>query len=136
MTREEIFAEMEETFGVVPSTVRHMPDEFLEHEWHLWKRLRMTETAIPAKEKELISLGIAAANRDWHSCMLHTEFAKVFGATEEQIREVAYLAKQGVGWLPYACANQITEEECKGEIDKMIEHCKAHAEERVAAASV
>ena len=136
MTREEIYHEMEEAFGTVPSTLGHIPDEFLEQEWSLWKRLRMTETAIPTREKALISLGIAAANRDWLQCVLQSEFAKMHGATEEQIREVAYLAKQGVGWLPYVCANQITEEERKEQFDKMIEHCRGRAEEHAAAASV
>ena len=132
MTREEIHHEMEETLGTVPHCMRKTPDEFLEQDWLLWKRLRMTDTAIPHKEKGLISLGISAANHNWMGCMLHAEFAKALGATEDELREVAYLAKEGVGWIPFLSANLVTEEEVKEDIQMMLSHCKEEAQRRAA----
>ena len=132
MTREEIHCEMEETLGAVPHGAREMPDEFLEEEWSLWKRLRISDTAIPQKEKAMISLGIAAANHDRVSCLMYTEIAKAHGATEEQLREVAYLAKAGAGMVPYACANLLTKEEGIETIHKISSHCKEEAHRRAA----
>ena len=108
MTREEIYREMEEELGLVCMTAKVMPDEFLDEEWSLWKRLRLTETAIESKYKELICLGIAAANHDHYGVLWATEFARAHGATDEEIKEAAYLARAGAGFLPYVCGNQIS----------------------------
>ena len=132
MTREEIYHEMEETLGTVPHCARKTPDEFLEQDWHLWNRLRMTDTCIPHKEKALVSLGISAANHDWMGSMMHAEFAKAFGATEDELREVAYLAKEGVGWVPFISANLVTEEAVKEDIQTIASHCKQEAQRRAA----
>ncbi len=38
MSREEIYKEMEEKFGLVPSMFKAVPDSSLEHEWELFNR--------------------------------------------------------------------------------------------------
>ena len=57
--RPEIEKEMKDTVGLVPSFFRRIPDEFLDFEWELFKRLELGGTLIPNKYKELIGLGVS-----------------------------------------------------------------------------
>jgi hypothetical protein len=53
-TRAEVEADMRETLGLVPTFFSRIPDELLEHEWAIFKRLELGETLIPNKYKELL----------------------------------------------------------------------------------
>jgi AhpD family alkylhydroperoxidase len=62
---------------------------------------RALETAIPNKYKELIGLGVSGATRCRYCVYFHTEAARLFGATEEEINEAALIAKNTMGWSTY-----------------------------------
>ncbi len=88
----EIRAEIEKTFGKVPSWVNEMPDSALEGFWTMMRDFQLAETAIPNKYKELIGLGVSGATRCKYCCLFHTEAAKLFGATDQEIAEAAMMA--------------------------------------------
>ncbi len=41
MTRQEVYTQMEEAFGLVPSMFRALPDSSLEAEWELFRRTQL-----------------------------------------------------------------------------------------------
>ncbi len=59
MNRKEIYKDIEETLGLVPSMFKAIPDSSLELEWKLFKQVQLAEGPIPNKYRELIqNLGI------------------------------------------------------------------------------
>ncbi|MDO8587825.1 MAG: carboxymuconolactone decarboxylase family protein [Armatimonadota bacterium] len=125
MTKEEIYREIEETLGTVPTVIKFVPDEYLEQEWNSWKLMMQDVGRIPAKWRELISLGIHVAAGDEYGVFYCTETAKLHGATDEEIREVAYLAKLELGWKPFLLGNQFDYDQFKEEAKKSFELMKS-----------
>jgi len=71
-----------------------------------FKALTLSETAIPNKFKELIGLAVSGATRCRYCAYYHTEAARLFGATEEEIVEASLMAKNTMGWSTYLNALQ------------------------------
>ncbi|MFB6079511.1 MAG: carboxymuconolactone decarboxylase family protein [Haloferacaceae archaeon] len=86
-TREEI----EEMLGIVPG-FWELNDEDVVNEWPTFKRYALEETTIPPKYRELIGLAIAANIKCPYCQHFHREAAKMHGATEEELREIAFLS--------------------------------------------
>lgn len=99
--RGVVEAEIKENFGLVPSFFARMPDELLDLEWELMKRLEFGETQIPNKYKELIGIGVHSETKCRYCALFHTEAAKLFGATDAEIQEAVHFAKYTVGWSVY-----------------------------------
>ncbi|MDX1658403.1 MAG: carboxymuconolactone decarboxylase family protein [Nitriliruptorales bacterium] len=99
--RHEVESEIKETFGLVPSFFNRIPDELLEHEWVMFRDLELGETLIPNKYKELLMLAVHSETRCRYCTLFHTEAARLFGATDEEIQEAVHLAKFTVGWSVY-----------------------------------
>ncbi len=93
----EIRSEIEKTFGKVPSWVEELPDSALEGFWSTMRDFQLAETAIPNKYKELIGIGVAGATRCRYCALFHTEAAKLFGATDQEIAEAAMMAAHTMG---------------------------------------
>ena len=74
-----------------------IPDELLAPEWQIFKRIELGETLIPNKYKELIGLGLHAETKCHYCTLFHTEAAKLFGATDEEIQEAVHYAKTSPG---------------------------------------
>lgn len=133
MTREEIYRDIEQYFGIVPSWMKSIPDEYLAEEFEIQKKLEFGETNIPNKYKELMGIAISAATRCDYCAFFHTEAAKFFGATEEEIQEANHLAKMSTGWSVYVHGMQIDREQFKAEVGQMIEYVKSKQLEPIAA---
>lgn len=99
--REEVEREIKENLGLVPSFFDNIPDETIEREWSLFKHWELEETLIPNKYKELLMLAVHSETRCRYCTLFHTETAKMFGATDEEIAEAVNLAKHTVGWSVY-----------------------------------
>lgn len=63
MTRDAIYAEMQDMLGLVPTMFQSMSDTALQRKWELYKAVDLTPGPIPPKYCELIGLGIAGATR-------------------------------------------------------------------------
>jgi len=100
-TRAEVEADMRETLGLVPTFFSRIPDELLEHEWAIFKRLELGETLIPNKYKELMGVALHSETKCSYCTLFHTEAAKLFGATDEEIQEAVHYAKTSLGWSAY-----------------------------------
>ena len=127
MSRSDVHQEMKEMFGTVISFVDEIPDDFIDSEWDLIKRLQFGETLIPNKYKELIGLAVAAATRCRYCTLFHTEVAKLFGATDAEVEEAVHYTKQVSGWSTYINGLQVNYEEFANEVARATAHVRASA---------
>lgn len=125
MNRTEIDRDIEETLGLVPQFMQDVPDSLIESEWASFKTLQLSETAIPNKYKELIGLGVSAATRCRYCTYFHTEAARLFGATEEEINEAALVAKNTMGWSTFLNGKAYDFDEFRREFDRVTAYVQA-----------
>jgi AhpD family alkylhydroperoxidase len=125
MNREEIYKEMEHTLGLVPSFFKAIPDSTLELEWELFKKVQLDESPIPNKYRELIGLAIAGVTKCHYCAFFHTEAAKLFGASEEEIEDALHYAKSSAGWSTYVNGLQLDFEQFKDEVLRICEHVRS-----------
>jgi len=95
---EKTLEDIKKTMGVVMDQFKAIPPEALPHEWELMKRYAMSETKIPAKYRELLGLAVASSIKCPYCIHFHTRAAKMNGATDEEIAEVALLTRITTGW--------------------------------------
>ena len=125
MSKNEIYHEIKETFGLVPSFFKTIPEKSLELEWDLMKRVQMEEGSIPNKYKELMGIAMAAVTKCRYCTFFHTEMAKLHGATEAEIEDAVHFAKASAGWSAYLNGLQFDFDEFKGEILQACEHVRS-----------
>ncbi|MCO6511403.1 MAG: carboxymuconolactone decarboxylase family protein [Aridibacter famidurans] len=99
--RQEIEKDIKQEIGIVPSFFERIPDEALDEEWKLFKRWELEETLIPNKYKELMMLAVHSETKCRYCTLFHTEVAKLYGATDDEIAEAVHLAKHTIGWSAY-----------------------------------
>ena len=126
--RREVERDITETLGLVPEFFKSVPDYLLPTEWASFKSLELSDaTALPNKYKELIGLAVSGATRCRYCAYFHTEAARMFGATEEEIVETALIAKNTMGWSTYLNTMQFDYGAFVQEFDKIVEYSKAHS---------
>jgi AhpD family alkylhydroperoxidase len=124
MTRKEVFKEIEQTLGKVPSFFKLLPDRSLEIEWKLFKTLQLEESPIPNKYRELIGVAISAVTKCKYCSFFHTEVAKLFGASDAEIEDAVHYAKSSAGWSAYLNGMQVDYDDFKKELLESIEYIK------------
>ena len=128
--RHEVERDIEETLGLVPEMFGRVPDYLLPTEWASFKALVLSDaTALPNKYKEMIGLAVSGATRCKYCAYFHTEAARLFGATEDEITETALIAKNTMGWSTYLNTLQFDYDAFVGEFDQIT----AHVREQMAA---
>lgn len=118
-SRGEIEAEIKGELGRVPGFMASIPDQFLDNEWQLFKSLELGETKIPNKYKELMGIAIHAETKCRYCTLFHTEAAKLFGATDEEIQEAVHYAKSTLGWSAYLNGMQTDYDQFKAELEQI-----------------
>lgn len=123
-TSEEILREVEKTLGIVPTFIRELEHDSvaLEHSWELIKKFILGESLIPAKYRELMGVAVAAALHCRYCVTFHSAVAKLFGATEEEIKEAAFLAKHTAGWSAFVDGRLADIGQLEKELEKIAEH--------------
>ncbi len=122
----EIRSEIEKTFGKVPSWVEELPESALEGFWSTMRDFQLAETAIPNKYKELIGLGVSGATRCRYCALFHTEAAKLFGATDEEIAEAAMMAAHTMSASTFLNAIQTDYDTFRRETLDAIQYVRSH----------
>ena len=123
--RHEVERDIEETLGLVPEFFQRVSDYLLPTEWASFKSLELSDaTAIPNKYKEMIGLAGSGATRCRYCAYFHTEAAKLFGATDEEITETALIAKNTMGWSTYLNTLAFDYDEFVGEFDRVTAHVR------------
>ena len=123
-TSEEVLQEVEKTLGVVPTFLMDLEHDSvaLEHSWELLKKYVLGESLIPAKYRELMGIAVASAVHCRFCVTFHSGVARLFGATEEEIKEAAFLAKHTVGWSAFADGRLADIGQLEKELAKIAEH--------------
>lgn len=126
--RTAVEQEMQEMLGLVPSFFKDIPDEFLDYEWELFKRLELGETLIPNKYKELMGIALHSETKCHYCTLFHTEAARLFGASDEEIQEAAHYAKMSLGWSAYLNGTRQDYDQFAEELQRIGEHIQATQE--------
>lgn len=86
-------ADVQQSFGFVPEFLKKFPPAALPGAWRQMREVEMaSETAIPDKYKSLISLAVASQIPCRYCVIADTEFAKLGGATDQEIAEAVAMA--------------------------------------------
>ncbi|MEL7832452.1 carboxymuconolactone decarboxylase family protein [Fodinibius sp. Rm-B-1B1-1] len=125
--REQVEQEMKEMLGLVPTFFKKIPDDSFNHEWQLFKRLELGETLIPNKYKELMGIAIHSETKCRYCTLFHTEAARLFGATDEEIQEAVHYAKMSVGWSVYLNGMQQDFDLFSEELERIVTHIEEQA---------
>lgn len=125
----KIREEIRQTFGKVPGWVDEMPTPALDGFWSMMRDFQLAETAIPNKYKELIGLGVSGATRCKYCTLFHTEAARLFGATDEEIREAAMMAASTMAASTFVNSMQIDYDTFRRETLDAIAFVRSHSGE-------
>jgi AhpD family alkylhydroperoxidase len=128
LTRDQVYAEMTQMFGLVPSFFKLVPDNSLELEWKLFKTVQFDEGPIPNKYRELIGIGISAITKCEYCIQYHTEVARLNGATEAEIEDAVHYAKSSAGWSAYLNGMQVDRQQFADELAQVGEYVRGQAE--------
>jgi AhpD family alkylhydroperoxidase len=95
--------------------------------WTTMRDLQLGETRIPNKYKELIGLAVSGATRCRYCALFHTEAARLFGATDEEIAEASAMGGFTMMASTFLNAQQIDYEQFRKETLQMVVHLKSKA---------
>lgn len=124
-TRAQVEKEIRDTLGLVPGFFSRVPDDVFDSEWTLFKHYELDETLIPNKYKELMGVALHSETKCRYCTLFHTEAAKIFGATNEEIEEAVHYAKHSLGWSAYLNGIRVDYDEFEKELEKIGEHMTA-----------
>lgn len=133
MNRQQVYDDIKETLGIVPTFFKSVPDTTLELEWQLFKRTQLDEGPVPNKYRELIGLGISAVTKCRYCALFHTEAARLNGATQEEIEDAVHFAKSSAGWSAYVNGLQIDYDQFRDEVRQIVQYVKSKSEEKMPA---
>lgn len=135
MNRSDIERDIIQTLGRVPDFFKDMPDDTLAREWEEWKTFQLQDSALTAREKHLIGLGVAAATHCPYCTYFHRAAASMMGATDVQIEEAARFASDTAKYSTYLHGLQVPLADFKKQSDEIGEYLAGHqsAEEEKAA---
>lgn len=122
MDRQQVFQEVEQTFGFVPGMFTTLPDNVLESEWRLFRAIHLDDDVIPMKYRELLGVALAAALGDPYCAIYHTEVAKLCGCSDQEIEAAIVYAKNLAGWRTYVSGKQPDLESFRQEVRRACEH--------------
>ena len=117
------YADIEATFGSVPTFLKVFPAEGIAGAWGEMKSLELNpKTALSAKEKELIGLAVAAQIPCHYCIYFHTESAKANGASDEEVKEAIAMSALTRHWSTFLNGAQIDMETFKKEYAAMMKY--------------
>lgn len=120
----QVFREIEQAFGQVPSWIQEMPDAAVEGFWTTFRDFHLAETRIPNKYKELIGIGVSAATRCRYCVLFHTELARLHGATDDEIAEASMTASVTMMGSTFLNGQQIDYERFRKETLEIVQFVK------------
>ena len=123
-TRQEVYQQIKETLGLVPGWLEEMPDGGLQGFWVMARDFWLKETKIPNKYKELIGVAVSGATRCKYCALFHTEAARLFGATDEEVAEASMMGALTMCGSTFINAQQIDYERFRQETRDIIAHVK------------
>ncbi|HLE75761.1 MAG TPA: carboxymuconolactone decarboxylase family protein [Candidatus Bathyarchaeia archaeon] len=121
---EDTLKDIKKAFGFVPGFMKAVPKDVLVKEWPLMKKYQLGESLIPQKYREFIGLAVAANLKCPYCTLMHTAMATSYGATGDEISEVAFLASMTARWSAMLHALQYNYETFMNEVHQVGEYAK------------
>jgi AhpD family alkylhydroperoxidase len=98
MSYEETVKDIEKTLGMLPGFFKNTPKDVLPQMWPLFKKYQIGESLIPKKYREMMMLASAAATKCPYCQTYHREVAKMLGATDQELSELAVVVAESAFW--------------------------------------
>ena len=115
---DDTYRDIQATLGVVPGFFRAFPEAGLPGAWSSFKQVQVSEnSALTPKVKQLIGLAVSAQVPCTYCVYFHTEVAKAYGATPEEIKEAVALAAISRHWSTVLNGNAIDMTAFRKEVD-------------------
>ncbi|WP_260962847.1 carboxymuconolactone decarboxylase family protein [Pseudomonas citri] len=132
MAIHDTYREIEQTLGLVPEWIKQMPEGGANGFWGAARDFWLAETRIPNKYKELIGLAVSGATRCKYCALFHTEAARLFGASDEEIAEASYMGALTMMGSTFINAQQIDYEQFRKETMSIVRYVKDHSQPKAA----
>ncbi len=125
MTHQDI----QKTFGLFPTFLKMYPESGLPALWQEYKSVQLNpETALSGKLKQLIGIGLAAQIPSKECNYISTEFAKLNGANEEEVKEAVAMAAATRHWSTYLNGIQYDDAEFHKDTNAALAYVKKEME--------
>jgi AhpD family alkylhydroperoxidase len=95
---EDTLKDVKKSFGIIPGFIKALPPDVAIHDWPLMKKYTLEQTKIPPKYRELMGLAVAANIKCPYCQLFHMSAAKMNGATQAELAEIAFLASYTSRW--------------------------------------
>jgi len=132
MAINDTYREIEQTLGVVPEWIKQMPAGGASGSWGVARDFWLADTKIPNKYKELIGLAVSGATRCKYCALFHTEAARLFGASDEEISEASLMGAVTMMGSTFINAQQIDYEQFRQETLSIVRYVKDHSQPKAA----
>ena len=121
--------------GYVPEFIREFPSEARAGAWRAFRDVQLSPTtALNGKQKELVGLAVAAQVPCRFCVIAHTEFAKLNGATDAEIKEALGMASLTRELSTMLNGMQVDEAQFRKDVDRLVKGAKAAAKKNPATA--
>jgi AhpD family alkylhydroperoxidase len=121
-------AEMNSLFGFTPEFLAKFPETARAGAWRQLRDMQLSsKTALSGKTKELIGLAVAAQVPCRYCVVAHTEFAKLNGATDLEIREAVAMASLTRNFSTLLNGLQVDEGQFRRDVDRLVRGAKMAA---------
>jgi len=118
--------EISALFGFAPEFLQRFPDVARAGAWKQMRDVQLSpKTALSGKDKELIGLGVSAQVPCRFCVIAHTEFARLNGASETEIREALALASFTRTMSTLLNGLQVDEGQFRRDVDRLVRGAKA-----------
>jgi len=112
--------------GYAPEFIRDFPSEARAGAWKTFRDVQLSPaTALSGKNKELVGLAVAAQVPCRFCVIAHTEFAKLNGATDAEIKEALGMASLTRELSTMMNGLQVDEAQFRRDVDKLVKGAKA-----------
>ena len=121
--------------GYVPEFIRTFPEEGRAGAWKQFRDVQLSpSTSLSGKQKELVGLAVSAQIPCRFCIIAHTEFAKLNGATDAEIKEAIAMASLTRDLSTLLNGMQVDEAQFRRDVDKVVKGAKAAAKKNPATA--
>ncbi len=119
------YKDIEKTLGSVPTFFKAFPEEGIAAAWDELKSVQLNPaTALSTKTKELIGLAVAAQIPCRYCIYMHTQIAKLGGASDGELKDAIAMAAITRHWSTYLNGMQIDLGEFKQELGRVVAYVK------------
>jgi AhpD family alkylhydroperoxidase len=116
------------TLGLAPEFMRKFPDQGRAGAWRLFKDVQLNPgTDLKGKDKELVGLAVAAQIPCKYCIIAHSEFAKLNGATEEEMSEAIGMAAFTREMSTLLNGMRVDETQFKADVSRLVKGAQASA---------